>query len=74
MPRTIWTAAGTPEDAIAYYTEVMKKVSETPEWAEYIRKTSQTGDFLDGAKLADFISTSETNAVNVFKTEGWLVQ
>ncbi|NLS07749.1 tripartite tricarboxylate transporter substrate binding protein [Rhizobium sp. P32RR-XVIII] len=74
MPRTVWVAAGTPEDAVAYYADIMKKVSETPEWAEYIRKTSQTGDYLDGAKLTDFIGTSETKAVNVFKTEGWLVQ
>ncbi|MBB3967335.1 MULTISPECIES: tripartite tricarboxylate transporter substrate-binding protein [Rhizobium] len=74
MPRTVWAAAGTPPDAIAYYAEVMKKVSETPEWADYIKKTSQTGDYLGPDKLQEFISSSETNAVKVFKEEGWLVQ
>ncbi|WP_237358646.1 Bug family tripartite tricarboxylate transporter substrate binding protein [Rhizobium etli] len=74
MPRTVWTAADVPEDALAYYTEVLRKVSETSEWKEYVRKTSQTGDFLTGKALGDFIATSETNAVKVFKTEGWLVQ
>lgn len=74
MPRTVWTAAGTPDDAVAYYAEVLKKVSETPEWAEYIRKSSQTGDFLAGQALQDFITSNEQSTVNVFKTEGWLVQ
>jgi tripartite-type tricarboxylate transporter receptor subunit TctC len=59
---------------VTYYSEVLKKVSETPEWAEYVRKTSQTGDFMAGQKLQDFIVTSEKNAVGVFEAEGWLVK
>ncbi len=74
MPRTVWTAAGTPDEAITYYSEVLKKVSETPEWAEYIRKTSQTGEYMAGQALQDFIVTSEKNAVSVFEAEGWLVK
>ncbi|NSY19366.1 tripartite tricarboxylate transporter substrate binding protein [Neorhizobium sp. AL 9.2.2] len=74
MPRTVWIAAGTPDDAVAYYSDVLKKVSETPEWADYVRKTSQTGDFMSGQKLQDFIVTSEKNAVGVFEAEGWLVK
>src|SRR5690606_7048394 len=74
MPRTVWAAAGTPDEAVSYYSEVLKKVSETPEWADYIRKTSQTGDFLAGQALQDFIGTSEKSTVGVFEAEGWLVQ
>lgn len=74
MPRTVWAAAGTPDEAVAYYSDVLKKVSETPEWAEYIRKTSQTGDFLSGTALQDFIVSSEKSAVGVFEAEGWLVK
>lgn len=74
MPRTVWAPAGVPEEALAYYTELMRQVSETPEWQEYVRNTSQTGQFLAGADLASFIETSEANAVKVFEAEGWLVQ
>ena len=74
MPRTVWAAAGTPDDAVAYYADVMKKVSETPEWASYIKKTSQASDYYDPAKLQEFIGNSEADAVKVFKDEGWLVQ
>ena len=74
MPRTVWTPAGLPEEALAFYTDLMKKVSETPEWQEYVAKTSQTGRFLAGAELEDFIAGSQDNALKVFKAEGWLVQ
>ena len=39
MPRDIFLPPGVPEAAVAYYAQVMKKVSETPEWAEYIART-----------------------------------
>jgi putative tricarboxylic transport membrane protein len=74
MPRTVWAPAGLPEDALAFYSDLMKKVSETPEWREYVAKTSQTARFLAGAEFTDFIAKSEENAVKVFKAEGWLVQ
>lgn len=74
MPRTVWAAAGTPDDAVAYYADVMKKVSETPEWADYIKKTSQAGDYYDPAKLQEFIGSSEADAVKVFKAEGWMTE
>ena len=74
MPRTVWTPAGLPEAALAFYTDLMKKVSETPEWKDYVTKTSQTGRFLAGAAFEDFIANSQGDALKVFKAEGWLVQ
>ncbi|CAH2397001.1 Bug family tripartite tricarboxylate transporter substrate binding protein [Mesorhizobium escarrei] len=74
MPRTVWAPAGLPQDALAFYSDLLKKVTETPEWKEYVAKTSQTGRFLAGAEFKDFIGKSEENALKVFKAEGWLVQ
>ena len=51
MPRTVWLPGNVPAEAVAFYADVLKKVSETPEWAEYIERTSQTGRFLAGAEL-----------------------
>ena len=73
MPRTVWAPAGQPEEAHAFYTDLMKKVSETPEWKEYVTKTSQTGRFLAGDEFKNFIANSQDNALKVFKAEGWLV-
>ena len=42
MPRTVWLPGGVPAEAVAFYADVLKKVSETPEWKEYIERTSQT--------------------------------
>lgn len=74
MPRTVWMAAGTPEEAQAYYEGVLKKVSETPEWKDYITRTSQNGRYLSEGALKDFIASSEGDAVKVFKEQGWTAQ
>jgi tripartite-type tricarboxylate transporter receptor subunit TctC len=74
MPRTIWLPAGTPEGAVAYYRDLFKKVSETPEWKDYVQRTSQSGQFLTGQAFEDFRKTDETNATKVFEAEGWAVK
>jgi tripartite-type tricarboxylate transporter receptor subunit TctC len=71
MPRTVWLPAGTPPEAVAYYQDVLKQVSESEEWKDYLTKTSQSPAFLTGDKLDAFIETNETNAVKVFEAEGW---
>ena len=59
MPRTVWLPANVPADAVAFYADLLKKVSETPEWKEYIERTSQTGKFLTGAELKKFIAEDD---------------
>lgn len=74
MPRTVWLPAGVTDEQLAFYVDLMEKVSQTPEWQDYVAKTSQTGRFLAGEDLASFIGNSETSAVEVFKAEGWTAQ
>ena len=74
MPRTVWLPAGVSDEQLAFYVDVMQKVSETPEWLEYVANTSQTGRFLAGEDLASFIDNSEASAVEVFVAEGWTGQ
>jgi putative tricarboxylic transport membrane protein len=73
MPRTVWLPAGAPEEAQAFYTDLLTKVSETPEWQEYVKTTSQTGKLLTGDELDAFIEKNESSAKQVFEAEGWLV-
>jgi tripartite-type tricarboxylate transporter receptor subunit TctC len=74
MPRTVWAPAGIPEEALAYYTDVLRQVAESPEWQDYVIKTSQTGKFLAGQEFRDFVDGSEGDALAVFEAEGWVVQ
>ncbi|CAN1499148.1 PBP2_Bug_TTT domain containing protein [Rhabdaerophilaceae bacterium] len=74
MPRTVWLSATAPADAVRYYEGVLKKVSETAEWKEYIARTVQTGYFLSGAALTSFIENDDRLSKEVFEREGWLVK
>ena len=65
---------GVPADAVGFYADLLKKVRETPEWKEYIERTSQTDKFLTGAEFKRFIADDEAKVRKVFEKEGWLVQ
>lgn len=74
MPRTVWLPAGAPADAAAFYTAVLKKVSETPEWKGYIERSSQTDRFLTGDALRAYTKQDAERATEVFVREKWIVQ
>ncbi len=74
MPRTVWLPAKVPADATTFYADLLKKVSETPEWKEYIARTVQTGRFMAGDELKAFITDDDTKNKKVFEKEGWLVK
>lgn len=74
MPRTVWMPANVPADAVAFYADLLKKVSETPEWKEYIERTVQTNRFMTGADLRAFIADDEAKNKAVFEQEGWIVR
>ena len=74
MPRTIWLPVGASKDAVDFYTGVFRKVSETPEWKEYIERSSQTGGFMGGEELKNYTTKDAERASGVFKREGWLVK
>ena len=74
MPRTVWLPAKVSADAVAFYIELLKKVSETPEWREYITRTVQTPRFMTGAELKAFVADDDANSRKVFEKEGWLVK
>lgn len=74
MPRTVWLPAGTPADAVAFYAGVLKKVSETDEWKDYITRTVQTGRFMAGDEMKAFIANDEKSSRDVFEREGWIVK
>ena len=73
MPRTVSLPPGSPQAAVEFWAGVFKKVSETPEWKEYLERTAQTGRYMAGADLKAFIETDEKRTRKVYEDEGWLV-
>jgi putative tricarboxylic transport membrane protein len=52
----------------------MKKVQATPEWKDYIEKTSQVDTFLAGADLDSFIKQDLERVKQVAAEQGWLIK
>lgn len=73
MPRTVALPPGSPQAAVDFWAGVMKKVSETPEWKDYLVRTAQTGRFMAGAEFKAFIDEDEQRTRKVYQEEGWLV-
>ena len=74
LPRTVWLSGKVSEDVIKFYSDLMRKVSETPEWKEYLRNTSQTDQFLVGDEMRALIKVDTERSYEVFKREGWAVR
>ena len=73
QPRTVWLPGKVSGDQIAFYVELMKKVEATPEWKDYIEKTSQTNIFLAGPEFEAFIKEDIVRVKQVAAEQGWLV-
>jgi tripartite-type tricarboxylate transporter receptor subunit TctC len=61
-------------DQAAFYVDLMKKVQATPEWKDYIEKTSQVDTFLTGAEFDNFIKQDLQHIKRVAAEQGWLVK
>lgn len=74
MPRTVWLPGGVPQEAVDFYVDVLKKVSETPEWKEWTERNLQTPRFLSGKALTDFFAADEAKNKKVLEAQGWIVK
>jgi len=74
QPRTVWLPGKVNGDQAAFYVDLMKKVQATPEWKDYIEKTSQVDTFLTGSAFEAFIKEDLTHLKQVAGEQGWLVK
>jgi putative tricarboxylic transport membrane protein len=73
QPRTVWLPGKVTPDQLAFYVDLMKKVQATPEWKEYVERTSQTNTFLTGDAFAKFMADDIEHVRKVAADQGWLV-
>lgn len=73
MPRTVWMNGQTSDEAVAYYADVLAKVRETPEWADWLARTSQTDRFVTGEAFEEMATQEREAARELFVRTGWLV-
>lgn len=74
MPRVVYMAGGVTPEQVAYYAGVLKKVSEMPEWKDYLTRNALTGTFKTGEELREFIAKDEAQGRKVIEEAGWLVK
>ncbi|MBS0532628.1 MAG: tripartite tricarboxylate transporter substrate binding protein [Proteobacteria bacterium] len=74
QPRTVWLPGKVTPEQAAFYVDVMKKVEGTPEWADYIKRTSQTNTFLVGDEFQKFIKDDIAHVHQIAQEQGWLVK
>jgi putative tricarboxylic transport membrane protein len=72
QPRTVWLPGKVGADQVAFYVDLLKKVEATPEWKDYIEKTSQTNTFLTGAEFEAFIKEDIVRVKQIAAEQGWL--
>jgi tripartite-type tricarboxylate transporter receptor subunit TctC len=71
MQRSFVGPAGMSPEAVAYYTDMFTKLSESPEWQTYMAENALIGDVLTGEALqAYFIEEREKHRVILEQMEG----
>ncbi|HWA48869.1 MAG TPA: tripartite tricarboxylate transporter substrate-binding protein [Dongiaceae bacterium] len=63
MLRGIFMPADVPQEAVDYYVDLFKKVSETPEWQEFMAKGAFNTTFMTGEEFKSWLK----NAAEVHK-------
>ena len=72
QPRTIWAAKGLPPEALAYYTNLLRKVAQTEEFKGYMARGAQIPRTLTGDELKAFIARHRATYAEYYKNNGWL--
>jgi tripartite-type tricarboxylate transporter receptor subunit TctC len=61
MLRGFFLPPGTSKEQAAFYADLLKKVSETPEWKDYIARQALHGQYLAGDDFVKFLEKDEQN-------------
>ena len=68
MQRSFVGPKDMPAEAVAYYTEMFRALSETEEWQTYMQDEALMGDFLSGDALQAFFLEERAKHAEILKT------
>jgi putative tricarboxylic transport membrane protein len=72
MLRAILMPKGVPADATAWYVNLLKRVTETPEWKDFVNRGAYKEDFLTGDAFAKFLAKDEQRHREIMQAAGFL--
>lgn len=72
FPRTVFMPGGVTDEQRDFYVELLRKVSQAPEFKEYMARNALVPTFLDGPGLVNYIEKDTARVSPVFKDAGWL--
>jgi tripartite-type tricarboxylate transporter receptor subunit TctC len=74
MPRTVFMPGGVSPEQLKFYVNLIKRVTQTPEFQEYVDRNVLIASFLEGSALNQYIKADESRARAIFQDAGWLVK
>ena len=74
MPRVVYMSSAVKPEQIAFYAELFRKVSNTPEWKEFLTTNALNGTFGTGDTVRNFIAQDTERAKAIFSYAGWLLK
>ena len=70
LPRGLILAPDVPPEAQQWWIETIKKVVETPEWADYVKKNSLTENVRYGDEFSQFLETTQEAFAKILREKG----
>lgn len=74
MLRGFFMAPGATPDQVAYYVDLMKKVRETPEWAQLMKDGAFNQTALSGAEYLKWVDAAEKTHEGLMKDAGFIAK
>ena len=71
MLRAFFLPGGTTAEQAAYYAELLKKVTATPEWKDYVAKQALKEVYLTGADFVKFLEKDEAFHTKLMNEAGF---
>lgn len=72
MLRGFFMSPGATPDQVAYYVDLMKKVRETPEWAQLMKDGAFNQTAISGAEYLKWVDNAEKTHETLMKDAGFL--
>jgi tripartite-type tricarboxylate transporter receptor subunit TctC len=71
MLRGFFLPGGTTKEQVAFYADLLKKVSATPEWKEYLAKQALKDMYLTGPDFVKFLEKDEAFHTKLMNEAGF---